>query len=145
MDIFLREEEAEAAPESVDHLLFQEGVRGQGQGGVLIQDLARLRTRDDRRPNAPLFTTKHGSPMDRHSLRRMIIRAALRAGVARANVHRFRHTFAINFLRNGGNVFALKEPLRHESMNTVLRYLDLAQADVKEAHRVASPVANWAL
>jgi site-specific recombinase XerD len=104
-----------------------------------------LVTRDDRSPSHNLFTTRGGGRMDRHNLRHMVQGAARRAGVQRANVHRFRHTFAINFLRNGGNVFALKEALGHESMNTVLRYLDVAQADVKEAHRIASPVANWVL
>jgi site-specific recombinase XerD len=83
--------------------------------------------------------------MNRHNLRHMVQGVARRAGVQRATVHRFRHTFALQFLRNGANVFALKEALGHESMTMVLRYLDLAQADVKEAHRVASPVANWVL
>jgi site-specific recombinase XerD len=104
-----------------------------------------LASREDRSPNAYLFTTRHGGRIDRHNLRRMVQRVAKRAGVPWATVHRFRHTFALQFLRNGANVFALKEALGHESMTMVLRYLDLAQANVKEAHRVASPVANWVL
>ena len=55
------------------------------------------------------------------------------------------------FLRNGGNVFALKEILGHSTMEMVQRYVHLAQVDAdqvdpdEEAHRQASPVYNWDL
>ena len=59
--------------------------------------------------------------------------------------HRFRHTFAINFLRNGGNAYALQMALGHASMDMVRKYLALAQTDIAAAHLIASPVANWRL
>jgi site-specific recombinase XerD len=92
-----------------------------------------------------LFTTRHGLPMNRHGLRRLIKRAGDRAGVERATVHRFRHTFAIEFLRNQPSIFALQRMLGHSSLEMVRRYLAIAQADVEMAHQEGSPVANWAL
>ena len=101
--------------------------------------------RGEPRAGDPLFLSGPGTPMDRRGLYRMISRLGERAGVAEAHPHRFRHTFAINFLRNGGNVFALQRILGHESLEMVKRYLSLAQMDLEKAHQDASPVANWLL
>ena len=62
-----------------------------------------------------------------------------------ANVHRFRHTFAINFLRNGGNAYTLQMMLGHATMDMVRTYLALAQADVESVYRRASPGDCWRL
>jgi integrase/recombinase XerD len=96
-------------------------------------------------PKSFVFTTHEGFPISRHTLRRMIERTGQRAGVPNANVHRFRHTFAIQLLRNGGNIFALKRMLGHSSLEMVDVYLSIAEADVEAVHQEASPVTNWGL
>jgi integrase len=84
-------------------------------------------------------------PLSRYALGRLVKRLGDRAGVHGATVHRFRHTFAIEFLRNQPNIFALQRMLGHSSLEMVRRYLAIAQADVEVAHQEGSPVANWAL
>jgi len=56
-----------------------------------------------------------------------------------------RHTFAINFLRNGGNPLELQKLLGHEKMDTVRLYVDYASADLAAAQRKASPADGWKL
>ncbi len=68
-----------------------------------------------------------------------------RAGVTGVTVHRFRHTFAINYLRNGGDPWSLQMMMGHSSLETVKIYLALAQADLEKTHKIASPVDNWRL
>jgi len=97
------------------------------------------------REDARLFVDRDGIRLDRRVLAKHLKRLGERAQVAKVTVHRFRHTFAITYLRNGGDVYTLQELLGHTSMEMVRRYLKLAQADIDAAHRRASPVANWRL
>ena len=76
-----------------------------------------------------------------------------KAGVPDCHPHRFRHTFAVNFLRNGGNAYELQTAcpaltgmsLGHSTLEMVKTYLSLADADLENAHKRASPVEKWRL
>ena len=102
----------------------------------------------DRKPciDEPIF-------MDRYNLNRLTRQGVLelvkgigkRAKVENVHPHRFRHTFAIEFLRNGGNVFELQQLLGHSDLETARRYVQLAQTDLETSSRKASPVDRWQL
>lgn len=94
-------------------------------------------------PAAPLFSAEDDRPMNHRFLFRRLKIIGQRADVANVNPHRFRYTFAVQYLRNGGDVFTLQRLLGHTTMAMVNRYLKLAQADLEQAHRRASPVDNW--
>jgi integrase/recombinase XerD len=100
---------------------------------------------DRRHRDAPLFTDRNDRPFARKYLAKHLKRLGERAGVDDVHAHRFRHTFAINYLRNGGDIYTLQDLLGHTSLEMVRRYLHIAQVDVEEAHRRASPVENWRL
>lgn len=92
-----------------------------------------------------VFLSNAGRPLSRHALRRLIHRLGERAAVPNAHPHRFRHTFAVQFLRNGGNAYTLQALLGHSTMEMVRTYLQLAQQDLDDSHDRASPVDNWNL
>lgn len=83
--------------------------------------------------------------LTRTRLAHMLNEIGERAGVTKCHPHRFRHTFAVYYLRNGGDVFTLQAILGHSSMEMVKRYVSLAQIDLDNAHRRASPVVNLRL
>lgn len=78
-------------------------------------------------------------------MRQLIASLGERAGVRKCHPHRFRHTFAITYLRSGGDVFTLQAMLGHSSLDMVQHYARLAQTDIEQAHRRASPADNWHL
>ena len=93
----------------------------------------------------PLFATIAGKHVDRTALGKMIKTCAKRAGVLNAYPHRFRHTYAITFLRNGGSPLALQDILGHSSLETVRLYVHLAEVDIKADQAKASPADSWGL
>lgn len=73
-----------------------------------------------------------------HMIRGYGDKAALQG--VRCSPHTFRHTFAKNFLLNGGDLFTLQKILGHSSLDVVRLYVNLATEDVKIQHRKYSPV-----
>lgn len=132
-------------------------VRGKGDKPRIVHyakscSLALWRYHATRQPHLqadqPLFhvgPVDAPAPFERRVLGRLLHRIGDRAGVTPANPHRFRHTFAIQFLRNGGNLFALQDLLGHSNLEMVRRYARIVQADRARAHKLASPADKWRL
>lgn len=91
-----------------------------------------------------LFLNRDGVPLTPNRIESIVERYASRAGIqgVRTSPHTFRHTFAIAYLRNGGDVFTLQRILGHETLDMVRNYVCLAQYDLQEAHLRCSPVDN---
>lgn len=97
-----------------------------------------------------LFPPAKWSPnatMRPHTLSEIIRNKMDEAGIPRCNSsgHRLRHTFAVNFVKGGGSAFALQRLLGHSKLEMTERYVLLAQDDLREAHRKASPVDRMVL
>ena len=100
------------------------------------------------RPDPPypsidsLFLNRMSMPMSPDSIYRMIKRRGEEAGIqgVRCSPHTLRHTFAKNFLLNGGDVFTLQKILGHTSLEVVRMYVNLVSDDILRQHRKYSPV-----
>jgi len=103
---------------------------------------------DSIRQEDPLIVVGSGEnwrPMTRDHLRLLLHRLGEKIGIPKVHPHRFRHTFAICYLRNGGDVFTLKELLGHSDLAMTEHYAHIAQVDTENGHRKAGPVDNWRL
>jgi len=101
--------------------------------------------RDGASTKAFLFINNQKRQMSTSSIRWMLKRRSKSVGVRNVYPHRFRHSFAIGFLRNGGDVYSLQSILGHSTLQMVLRYLAIADRDLARAHQSASPVDGWNL
>jgi site-specific recombinase XerD len=94
-----------------------------------------------------LWVTEEGRPMKVGGIQTMLMRLKGRAGLtAKGNCHRFRHTFALHFLRKDRNPFNLQYLLGHSDLRMVRHYVStLGMEDALRAHESASPVDTLGL
>jgi integrase/recombinase XerD len=91
-----------------------------------------------------LFLSEYGLPLTKSGIQQMLRRYGKQADITgtRCSPHIFRHTFAKNYLLNGGDIFSLQKILGHSSLASVRLYLNLFATDVKKQHQRFSPVDN---
>jgi integrase/recombinase XerD len=82
-----------------------------------------------------LFCTEQGRPLDRTRLRVIVNHLGQRAGVSRCYPHRLRHTFALLYLKGGGDPYTLQYLLGHEDMTVTREYVKIAAQDAREMYR----------
>jgi len=90
------------------------------------------------------FLTQDGWPLTKNRVETIIKDLGKKAGLqgVRCSPHTFRHTFCIQFLRNGANLFSLQQITGHSSLEVLRGYVALAESDVKTAHAKFSPADN---
>ncbi len=100
---------------------------------------AYLRLRRDASP--ALWTTQQGDRLTYDGLRAILTRRAKLAGLPETpSPHDFRRAFALNYLRNGGDIFTLSKLLGHAGIDVLKRYLAQTDQDAHAAHAKFSPV-----
>jgi len=104
-----------------------------------------LVSREGIEPDDLFYVTSTNKPLTCQSVLKILSRLGDSAGVANVHPHRFRHTFAVQYLRNGGEIFTLKRLLGHKRFDMVNHYLNLSSVDTQNAHQKASPVDRWNL
>lgn len=101
--------------------------------------------RRERRPRHAgvkhLFLNRSGQAMTRSCVGIRLNLLATQLGIERAQAapHAFRRGFAVEFLRNGGDVFTLQQILGHSSLEMTRRYVNFLDEDLKAAHLRYSP------
>ena len=96
------------------------------------------------RESEVVFCGWRGRPLTTFGVHEMLASRAKKAGVkSRVNPHTFRHTFATNYLRMGGDASSLQRILGHSDISTTIRnYAHLVDEDLSKAHDQFSPMSR---
>ena len=87
-----------------------------------------------------LFLSPSGKPILTNTVKLLFSRLAKISGVNRLHAHLCRHTFAINYLLNGGDIFSLREILGHTTFEMVDHYLHFTSSQITAQHHKYSPM-----
>lgn len=87
----------------------------------------------------PVFCTYEGNQLNRHSWGDRIEHYCKKLGT-HIVPYDLRHSFALLFLRQGGNALALQRMLGHVTLEMTKRYVALTNNDLKNQHSLASPI-----
>lgn len=93
-----------------------------------------------------VFLSRIGQPLTRSGVSQVLAELAKQAQVPRAHAapHAFRRAFAVNYLRNGGDVFSLQHVMGHTTLDMTRRYVNLLPEDLSKAHAQVSPADRLA-
>lgn len=92
-----------------------------------------------------LFVARGGAPMTVQTATQRVAKLA-RAAESRASKvgpHTFRHTFAVEFIRAGGDAFTLQRILGHTTLDMTRRYVHLADDDLRRVHARYAPAERF--
>ncbi len=98
-------------------------------------DAARLARVDER----VLFLNYKGKPLSNYAVRNVVKDAARAAKLKHVHPHMLRHSFATHLLDRGADLFSIMQFLGHKSIQTTVKYLQVATARLSEVHRKYHP------
>ena len=91
-----------------------------------------LRYRQHKSIDDYLFCNVFGQQLVKSTCYHMLYEYNKHRGVATTGIHRYRHTFAKQWILNGGNVVSLSKILGHSSLAITQNYINLLVSDVKK-------------
>ena len=109
--------------------------------GKAEKALDRYLSHKDHPDTGAVFLTDEGEPLTQNGLVCMLRRYEAWTGI-RCQPHKWRHSAAIQYLRNGGKIETLRAMLGHTTLTMTLHYARIAGVDLAAAHEVADPARN---
>jgi len=107
-------------------------------GDMLSRGIAKYL--DAERPRRWLFEGVNGNALSQRGTQWVVSQTVKKAGIIKeVTTHTLRHTYATHLLEQGLDILSIKELLGHESIETTMIYLHIAQPS---SHKPFSPLDN---
>jgi len=92
--------------------------------------------------NDRMFPARNGGQWQQRNSLRSLYLLQERVGLPKFGWHRLRHSFATEYLRNGGEVVRLSRILGRTQVTTTMKYLHLLTEDLQGPHSRLSPLGR---
>lgn len=89
-----------------------------------------------------LFPEYEGGRLKKRSAEESIANYNKSRGVDKTSIHLFRHTFAKNYILNGGSPVKLQKLLNHKTMEMTMKYVNLYGTDLATDFEQFNPLDN---
>lgn len=97
-----------------------------------VKNVLLMLMRNQRSPKF-IFVNQKGNPYNPdHFSKRHFEKALERAGVRKVNFHLLRHSYASQFMMNGGNVYDLQKILGHTKVDMTMKYSHLSPSHMRK-------------
>lgn len=93
-------------------------------------------------PDDYLFPSAYGDQLSPPALRQLIYSYHKQRGIKSFSVHKYRRTFASNYLKSCNNVFFLQQLLGHSDISTTRRYCSINIEDLQNNFDAYNPLDN---
>ena len=87
-----------------------------------------------------LFMNSYGDDFTADAFRKRLNRLKIKLDIPKLHPHMFRHTFARNYILNGGDLFTLQKILDHADIQTTRKYIQMDSEHLRQQHNKFSPV-----
>lgn len=94
-------------------------------------------------PDDYVFCNSYGEKGQRRSYQEMLNKYNRSRGVESTGSHRYRHTFAKNWILNGGDIFRLQKILGHSDLGIVREYVEMFDGDLGTDFEKFNPLDNF--
>ncbi len=122
-----------------------DGIRVSGKTGDRIVPISpEVLTLVERQGDQGVVWIGLRGPMTVSGLQNIVRRCMRRAGFLppKLGPHTLRHTFGMQYILNGGDVFSLQRIMGHTKIETTMIYVNMSNALVARQHRKFSPMRN---
>lgn len=89
-----------------------------------------------------LFCNSYGETGNIHTFQGLLQRYNRKRGVSKTSAHLYRHTFAKNWIINGGDIFRLQKILGHSDLTVVKEYVNMFSNDLSIDFDKFNPLDN---
>ena len=91
--------------------------------------------------NPYLFALGEGH-IDKQSVSSMLFKLKKDLGIDILSTHKLRHLYATQLLKNGADIYSVKELLGHQDLEMTQRYLDFTNEEIKKNNFKYNPLNN---